>query len=184
MALAFPRISRRKERLAKIKDTTGVFIYDGSHEIEEHTPTPLKVGKKEPVFTSDGMPLMDNNGRQIYQTPGRIVTDMTGKAVMGGPPKVKRQKLENRTIWGVEFVKGVPTPVDSIDLAIKLRSMPGFKEVASTKQEDPPDLDTIEGLMSLTKAEMLEIAKERGLSLDVNQPKKEIAEAIIRAKGE
>jgi len=186
MALSFPKSSRRHERLAKIKEGPGMFVYDGSSEIEEHTPTPMKTGKQEPVYDSNGVPLTDDSGRQIYQRPGKVVVDAQGRAVMGGPPKIERKKLDTRVLWGVEFPKGKEVVVDNIDLAIKLRSTYGFKEVepgAKIEIKEEADLETLEGLLTLKKSALLDLAKDRGIPADAGEKREDIAKAILRAKG-
>lgn len=122
--------AKRKQRLAKLKKGPGTFVYDGSAKDVHYVPTVLLVGKKVAVFDAEGMPVVDENGEQVYQRPNRPVIGTDGKPKLGGKPKIELKPLDVRTVRGVKFPAGKPVSVDA-GLALKLRGMNGFEEVES-----------------------------------------------------
>ena len=126
---------RRKDRLAKIDKGPGTFVYDGKAHLIEWTPTPKLVGVGVAKLTSEGLPVIGHDGRQVYEKPNQIEKDSkTGAVVMGGVPKVKKIPIDTRVIWGVEFPKGKPVLVGA-ELALKLRCLEHFEEVKATKEK-------------------------------------------------
>lgn len=127
------RSGRHFDRLSQIPTESGVFVYDGSSEAVEHNPTPIKIGKDEPALDADGMPALDDKGKQVFLRQGSYKIGTDGKPVLGGPMAEKRHKLDSRKIGGVEFKKGVQVKVTDPKLAQKLRCLEGFKEVDQAK---------------------------------------------------
>jgi hypothetical protein len=131
---------RHYERLSEVQKVAGIFVYNGSGVAVEYHPTPLKTGKKEPVFDTSGNPVVDKDGNQVFETPGKIKLGPDNKPILGGPPKEVRVKLDPFVVQGTEFHKGKQVRVDNQDLARKLRCMPTlFDEVegkGASKQGD------------------------------------------------
>lgn len=124
-------------RLAQMKTGPGTFVYDGGHCVVEHEPTIKLVGKKEPVFDSDGAPMVDAQGRLIYKKAGRPALTPEGRPILGGVPKAKRIELSTYKLRGVEFPKGVPVDVDDEDLALKLRCLGAVREIEEGEAAAP-----------------------------------------------
>lgn len=127
--MASKHVGRRSDRLAQISSVPGTFVYDGSGVAIEYHPTPLRTGKKDPVFDERGAPVIDKDGNQVFETPGRIKKDGNGNVILGGQPKEVRVELASRTISGIKFDAGKPVVVNRPELAQKLRCLQGFKEV-------------------------------------------------------
>jgi len=170
--------------MAKIKKGPGVFVYDGSAETETHTPTPMLSRANSPVFTDDGLPVVDSSGRQVFERAGRVIKNGDGTVRMGGKPKVERIKLDTFVLWGVAFPKGKEVLVEKETLAHKLRCLHCFKEVDGDKVEikEDADLTTVDGLLSLSKKELLEMAAKAEIVVEPTANKTEIAEAILAGK--
>lgn len=132
--------AKRRERLAQLKRGAGTFVYLGGHDVE-FQPTPLKIGRNEPLLDESGMPVVDGTGRQVFKPAGGIARDSTGKPMLGGDPKVVRHKLDELNVRGVVFPKGKPVKVEDAALALKLRCMQSFEEVEekSPKADKPKD---------------------------------------------
>jgi hypothetical protein len=129
--------SRHAERLSLVSRAKGIFVYNGSAVAVEYHPTPLKTGKKEPVFGEDGLPIVDKDGNQVFERPGRIQKNKDGTVKLGGPVKEVKVKLDSMTVQGVEFAKGKAVVVESADLAQKLRCMPHlFDEKQEVKKTE------------------------------------------------
>lgn len=162
--------AKRRDRLKKIKKGDGTFVYDGSSVDTEWTPTPKLTGHKEATLDVHGMPVVDSSGRQAYKPAGRIVTDDSGRPVLGGIPKVTRHKIETRVVRGVSFPAGEPVKVGA-ELALKLRCMAHFEEVAGDEPEEKE-------LADMTKADLLELAKNEGIIIPPGTTKAEILEML------
>ena len=119
----------RKQRLAQVKRGPGVFVYDGTAVDSQWEPTPLRAGKKEPMFADDGMPILDSIGRQQYRKAGELIRGKDGKPIMGGPPKKTTTPIDVRTVWGMDFPAGKAVVVADPVLARKLRCLGCFDEV-------------------------------------------------------
>lgn len=134
--------STRKKRLANTKRGPGVFVYDGSHEDHECTPTHLCRGQGEPRLDENGYPVIDSDGGQVFERVGSVVKDAFGRPVLGGLPKITRIPIEERVIWGVRFPQGERVAVRNAALALKLRCLNGFEEVdAEPADLAPPKVD-------------------------------------------
>jgi hypothetical protein len=125
----------RKQRLARIKKGPGVFVYDGSAVDTEWEPTVMRHGKKEPMFTPDGMPVVDVAGRQMYQKVGAIMKGKDGRPVFGGEPKRHTKPIDVLVLWGKEFPSGVPVFVEDTAMARKLRCLGSFDELEGDEAE-------------------------------------------------
>lgn len=172
----------RRRRLAKLKKGPGVFIYDGSHKDHEWKPTPKLTGKKEIVCDNDGIPVLDDSGRPTYKPAGKVVFGDDGKPLMGGKPKVIHTKVETRVIRGVTFVSGEATVIDDASLALKLRGMEGFKEVAG--EAISVETDTDKALEDMNKAELAAKAAELGVEVPGGSSKADIKKLIEEAQAE
>jgi len=127
-----------KEKLAKLAKGPGVFVYLGGAYDHEWKPTPKLSGKKEPLLTAEGMPVMDRSGRQIYKPAGEIQRDDSGQPIMGGIPEKKRIEVKVFSMWGVEFPKGEKVGVSNEALALKLRARSElFDEIEGAYEEIP-----------------------------------------------
>ena len=176
--MASPRTGHHSGRLAAISKDLGTFVYDGLGVSVEHSPTPLKSGKKDPVFDERGAPVIDRDGNQMFETPGRIRKDSNGNVILGGPPKEERVVMTSRTVFGVEFPAGKPVVVTDLALAQKLRCLHGFSEIVKAPEDPAADLTTIDGLLMLSKSELVEMAKAKNIDVaGLNKP--ELAEAIL-----
>ena len=165
----------RKGRIAKLKKGPGVFVYNGTQVDTEWTPTILTVGGKTPALNAQGMPVLDRSGRQTWVTTGSPVLDEKGIPMLGGPPKKTTRKLDTVTVWGIEFKKGAAVKVDNSTLALRLRGKDCFEEV------DEEDEVTEKPIADMTKAELLDLAKNEGIEIPSGSSKSEIA-AILEAK--
>lgn len=121
----------RKKRLANLARGPGTFVYDGSLEDVHSFPTPLLTGSNEVQLNDEGLPVVDGSGRPVYKPAGRPVVDFSGKIVLGGVPRIERKKRDTVEVRGVSFPAGKAVFVESAALALKLRGMPGFEEVAT-----------------------------------------------------
>jgi hypothetical protein len=168
-------MENRKSRQAKLKQGPGVFKYVGGAFDTEAIPTVLLTAKKEPNLDADGNPEYDRAGRAVMVPAGAPVRDAANKIVMGGPPKMKRTKLETYVVRRVAFRLGEAVEVADEQLALKLRGMKGlFAEL---------DAGTA-GLKEPTKAELVEEAKALGISGAQALSKADLVEAIAKAKTE
>lgn len=134
--------AKRKNRLAMLKKGPGVFVYDGEAHDTEWIPTPRRTTGKDAVLDERGLPVLDSDGNQVFDRPGKIMRDIEGRVVLGGPPKRELKKIEVYALRGVEFPAGKPVRVDNSSLALKLRGMLHFEEVdgeaaESTEAEAP-----------------------------------------------
>lgn len=163
--------AKRKERLAKLKKGPGVFVYDGSLCDTESIPTPLLVGKAQPVFDARGMPVVDKTGRQQYAPAGQFVRDESGQPVLGGTPKTVTRQLSTFKLRGFEFPAGKPVTVSDSALALKLRGMNGFEEVEAIQVETEPDAGEFEGL---TRPELMKLASSKGLDVSTSDTKADL----------
>ena len=127
--------SRHAERINEFSKKPGLFVYNGSAVSVEHFPTPLKTGKKDPVFDASGAPVIDKEGNQVFETPGRIKKGPDGNVILGGTPKEHRVKMSTMTVYGVEFASGKAVPVSDPELARKLRCMPHLFDEKIEKTE-------------------------------------------------
>ena len=131
---------RRRDRMKSVKKGPGVFVYDGSWNDTEWHPTYLRTGKQVAAMAPDGMPLIDAQGRQVYQSAGQIVRDSKGNPQFGGEPVEKLIPKDEVTIQAgpekpsggyarVTLKAGVPVRVKDEHVAMKLRRMDGFDEL-------------------------------------------------------
>jgi hypothetical protein len=131
--------AKRKQRLAQIKRGPGVFVYAGTAVDTEWVPTILRTRKASPAFGADGLPVFNEDGEQVFEKAGKPVRDSKGNPVLGGPPKKLTHKIEVFKIRGLEFPEGEPVKVSDPSLALKLRCMSHFDEVAAgTEVETEP----------------------------------------------
>jgi hypothetical protein len=120
----------RKKRLDQLGKGAGVFVYDGKGVDTEWIPTALKTSGKQALLDGDGAPVMDAAGRQVFEPKGQIVRDDKGNIVLGGPPKVVKHAIKTMKLRGVEFPAGKPVEVLDKALALKLRCLAHFDELA------------------------------------------------------
>jgi hypothetical protein len=126
--------AKRKERLARQKKGPGVFVYNGKGFDAEWHPTPLLVGKDEPVLDAGGMPVLDAVGRQVFKPAGQYKRDSKGHIVMGGVPRTEKKPIAVFELWGVKFPAGVAVSVEDPALALKLRRLAVFEEVEELEE--------------------------------------------------
>jgi hypothetical protein len=118
----------RKGRLANVKRGPGVFRFLGGIDVA-YVPTYLLHGRKEAVFSANGLPVVDSSGRQVYERSGSIVRDERGQPVLGGEPKRVETPITEIELRGLRFVEGEPVEVTDATLALKLRGMNSFEEI-------------------------------------------------------
>jgi hypothetical protein len=128
--------AKRRERLARQKKGPGVFVYNGKAFDTEWHPTPLLVGKDEPVLDSGGYPVLDSSGRQVFKPAGQYKRDSKGHIVMGGVPRVEAKPLPVFVVRGIEFPAGKKVAVDDPSLALKLRCLGMFDEAEADEADD------------------------------------------------
>lgn len=119
----------REAKLAKLKKGPGVFTYTGDCVDHECTPVPKMRTSKVPKLDAEGHATVNSQGYPIYEKAGSIILDDSGRAVLGGEPKVKTSKLATVNLWGVDFAKGEKVTVDDDGLALKLRGLSYFQEI-------------------------------------------------------
>ncbi|MEM2160740.1 MAG: hypothetical protein QXN55_07295 [Candidatus Nitrosotenuis sp.] len=166
--------TKRSQRLALLKKGPGIFAYNGNGIRKECIPTPLTTGAKIPDLDADGMPKLDDYGRQIFVPAGRHVIDSEGRVVMGGKPKVKNHKIEVFNLWGTDFPTGKPVVVKDIMLARKLRGMDCFEEIEE-------EIEETESIDNMTWQKIKALAKEKGLTFAPSTTKAEMVEKIKEA---
>jgi len=175
---------RRSGRLAQLKKGPGVFVYGGNAVDTDAIPTPLLIGRDEPLLDTNGMPVLDPAGRQVMKPAGRHATDDEGRVIMGGVPKIVKKPLATFVIRGITFPRGEPVVVGDPGLALKLRGMDCFEEVdagTTTKkraEEDP----TVDDAGGLSWPELRSLAKERGIETTQKTTKAELLE-MLKAAG-
>ncbi len=162
----------RAMRVAQLRKGPGVFVYDGSSRAIDAEPTILMSdGASQELFDAAGRPVLDASGRQIYQRRGTPVRDESGNVMLGGPPVLTERVLDPLVVWGVSFPSDKPVRVSDPGLALKLRGMACFEEVEGdvAAKSAPP---------SMTRNELLRIAKERGLSVDRGMTKDQLSALV------
>jgi hypothetical protein len=178
---------RRSGRLAQIKKGPGVFVYDGNAVDTEAVPTPLLIGRDEPLLDKYGMPVLDPAGRQVMKPAGRHATDDEGRVIMGGVPKIVEKPLAVFKLRGVKFPKGEPVSVSDAGLALKLRGMDCFEEVfGKSSKKNVEEDDDAEGAKQneagLSWQELRSLAKERGIETTQKTTKADLIE-MLKAAG-
>lgn len=139
-----PQIGREEgnrthaERRSQLRGGPGIFVYDGEEYDNSSEPTVLLAdGVSQEMFDDHGRPVVDSSGRQVYQRRGTVVRDADGNPVMGGIPKITREKIAVRVIQGVKFPAGSHVKVKNAALAVKLRGMDHFVEVDPEEAKKP-----------------------------------------------
>lgn len=179
---------RRSGRLAQLKKGPGVFVYNGRAVDSDAIPTPILIGREEPLLDREGIPVLDAARRQVMRPAGRHDTDEEGQVILGGVPKIIKKPLDTFKLRGVEFPRGEPVSVSDAGLALKLRGMDCFEEFdgkeSPKKHEPAPDSDepSKHDEHGLSWQELRSLAKERGIETTQKTTKADLIE-MLKAAG-